>query len=272
MPQTSSFKTFREFLEGTFPRPYGALRSRWYRHVLLQMANRIVAEHGLVVQNGSFQGMRYIAEMLSPQEVAHRDLVPKLLGSYEAELHPALEGVLGRNNETIVNIGCSEGYYAVGLSLRLPAARIFAFDLDPEARWLCEQMARLNGVSDRVNIRGECSLDALRDLASDRTLIVCDCEGCELALLQPHSASGLTGCDLIVELHDCIRPGTSQAIIDRFDATHDVEVIRPREMDASAYPLAGKFTPYEQRLGLREVRWGAPPVWGLFVSKQRGKR
>jgi hypothetical protein len=73
----------------------------------------------LRVAGGPFQGLHY----------PHRRSVgsaplPKLLGSYESELHAALEQLLTEEHETVVDIGCAEGYYAVGLGLRLSKAEI----------------------------------------------------------------------------------------------------------------------------------------------------
>jgi hypothetical protein len=267
MPQISSLHRLKRLLEGSFPRFYNALRWRWYRHVLRRMVNVIVVQHGLVVQNGPFEGMQYIPEMLNSEELLRHDLLPKILGCYEAELHTVLRWVSGRDYKLIVNIGCSEGYYSIGLSLRLSGARVFAFDLNPAARRFCEQMARLNGVADRVTVRGECTPKDLQALAGKDTLVVCDCEGCELALLCPDLVPGLSACDLIVELHDCINPSISRVVCSRFYDTHEVKLLSTCNRDASAYPPAERFSLYEQRLALKEFRWGGPPAWAFMASK-----
>ena len=58
----------------------------------------------LTVANGPFKGMRYAAA----QSVGSA-LLPKLLGSYESELHGALEEMFVRKYTTVVDIGCAEG-------------------------------------------------------------------------------------------------------------------------------------------------------------------
>jgi len=40
----------------------------------------------------------------------------KLLGFYEQPLQPYIEQVIQTGYPTIINIGCAEGYYAVGLA------------------------------------------------------------------------------------------------------------------------------------------------------------
>src|SRR5436190_882004 len=63
------------------------------------------------VLGGIFKGLQY------PRfESSGSGLVTKLLGSYENELHPFIQQ-LGANKYTeIIDIGCAEGYYAVGLA------------------------------------------------------------------------------------------------------------------------------------------------------------
>jgi methylase of polypeptide subunit release factors len=87
-------------------------------------------------------------------------LLPKLPGSYESEVHAALEMLLKQDYSTIVDIGCAEGYYAVGLALRLPNARICALDTDSRARDSCAEMARLNCVDGRIQIGSFCDVSA----------------------------------------------------------------------------------------------------------------
>ena len=267
MTETSLAGKLRVFLESRLPRASDALRLGWYKHELHHMAEAIVAQHGLIVQSGPFQGMQYVPEMLSPERLLQHTVLPKILGCYEAELHSVLNRVLERDYERIVNIGCSEGYYAVGLSLRFPRALILAFDLDPGARELCEEMARLNGVADRVTIRGECTREHLQGLAGAGTLVVCDCEGCELVLLRPDLVPSLAACDLIAELHDCVDPSISRVVPARFAETHDVTLVQKSGRDPSAYPLLERFNTRQQRLAVSEFNWGPPRSWVLLCAK-----
>ncbi len=90
--------------------------------------------------------------------------MPKLLGSYESELHATLEELLAHEYTAVVDVGCAEGYYAVGLGLRLRNAAIYAFDTNPRARSACAEMAKLNGVDSRIHIGGMCDKNVLRSL------------------------------------------------------------------------------------------------------------
>jgi hypothetical protein len=142
------------------------------------------------------------------------------------------------------------------------------YDIEPAERALCGEMALANGVADRVTIRGECTVEELRALASGESLVVCDCEGGELTLLRPDLVPGLRTCDLIVEMHDCVDPTISQTISARFAATHEVAILPRVERDPETYPALASLTPYERRLAVSEFRWG-PLQWAFLSARER---
>src|SRR4051794_40351820 len=81
-----------------------------YRSVLIQ--NTLLQQCGPQVQTGPFAGLEFAR---ASAEGCH---VPKLLGCYERELHGLVEAAVADGYDDIVNIGCAEGYYAVGLARR----------------------------------------------------------------------------------------------------------------------------------------------------------
>lgn len=172
----------------------------------------------LTVRHGIFAGIRY------PNASATGSaLLPKLAGSYENELEPVLSSISDRAYTDIVDIGCAEGFYAVGLARRYPSANIHAFDVDGGARTLCRQMAEENEVIDRFAIGSFCSPEWLRDTElGDRALIFSDCEGFEDTLFTHETAPALSRHDILIECHDKDRPGVSKAIRKAFEPTHDI--------------------------------------------------
>lgn len=106
---------------------------------------------GSRVLKGPFAGMNYVSHAVGSA------YIPKLLGIYERELTPCVEAICRRNPSLIVDVGAAEGYYAVGLARRNPAARVICFELDPRGRDALAEMSRINGVGDRISIRGLCA-------------------------------------------------------------------------------------------------------------------
>ena len=193
-------------------------------------------------------------------------LAPKLLGSYEAELHADLELLIPRDHDRVVNVGCAEGYYAVGLARRLPAATVFAFDSDPYAQHLCRRLAARNRVAHRVRVEGTCSPTRLCELVTGSTLLVVDCEGCELELLRPDLVPVLAAADILVELHDFIDPSISATMLSRFSASHDIALLDSTERDPAAYPVLDSLSPDDRVEAVAEHR---PCVmqWAVMRAK-----
>ncbi len=211
-------------LSDSFGRIYG--HARFTREIgerdetLRNLARELFPD--LTVAGGPFRGMRY------PSGQSYGSaLLPKLLGSYESELHPVLEAMLANQYTAIVDIGCAEGYYAVGLGLRVAQADIYAFDISLHARKLCEDMARLNGLDCRIRIGGFCDEAALRSIPlGSKALIISDCEGYEGTLFTSEIAEILAGHDIIVETHDFIDIDISPTLHDVFARTHQVRSIK----------------------------------------------
>jgi hypothetical protein len=79
----------------------------------------------------------------------------RLIGTYEPELHSVIERLLANSSyDLVINVGCAEGFYAVGLAIRLPAAHVYAFDISAAQQRLCKQNALQNGVRARVKVGG----------------------------------------------------------------------------------------------------------------------
>ncbi len=226
---------------------------------IMVLSSVVTSETKFVVPDGPFAGMRCI------DVAAGSSILPRLIGSYEAELHDTIRKLVGRGYGRVVNIGCGEGYYAIGLARLLPAAHVFALDPDPVTRSLCQAMAKLNGVAERVTVMDKCTPTELQALAPPGTLIFCDCEGHELELLDPVAVPSLSRCDILVEMHDFLRADTSTTLVSRFRPTHTTLVIPQASRDHRAYPILESFSEYDRMLALCEHRPGATP-WGLFLS------
>lgn len=218
----------------------------------LEITSQIASITGGKVMSGPFMGM------IIPNQVSWGvgDNAPKILGCYEAELHAQIEKAIARQPDVIVNVGCAEGYYAIGLSQRLPEAKVYAFDISPEAQTICAAAAKENGASERITINGKCEAKNLIELAGDgkKALIVMDCEGGELELLDDNTASHLTNCDIIVECHDFANRAITPTLLSRFKAKHEIEIIREGGRDPASFPLLHPLGSFDRWLTVCEFR------------------
>ena len=187
---------------------------------------------GCSVRRGPFAGMRYI-------NVSHGSAyIPKLLGIYERELAPQVEALVARAPLILVDIGAAEGYYAIGFARLLPTTSIIAFEMDPIGRSALREMAALNGVSARIQIRGKCEPADLVAALSDKqnTVVVCDVEGYEQILLDPRVVPALSRAAVLVELHDCFIPNITETLKARFAGTHRITHIWQEPRSSKDFP------------------------------------
>lgn len=189
------------------------LMGKW-RHQLI--SNTIKVRDGLVVKAGPFAGMQLL------QQSVEGCFAPKLLGCYEQGLHPHLERFIARGFDAVLNVGCAEGYYAIGLARRLPGTKIFAHDLNEFAQKACRTMAEANGVADRISIGGLVRGEDFARFADLDTLVLVDIEGGEEGLLDPVAFPALQRMTLIVECHEEHRFGMTDLIATRFAPSHQV--------------------------------------------------
>jgi hypothetical protein len=237
--------------------------ARFERSVgLPQLQRKYLFEFGRVVYSGPFQGLAYI------ERSCGSSLLPKLLGTYEKELHDLLERAIARNPNLIIDIGSAEGYYAIGMAKRLPTATVLAFDIDPEAQKACRQLAVANNVADRVSVEGKCDPKKLLGKVIPRTLLICDCEGCEYTMFDEISKSTLDAFDLVVELHkkNGINPDTWFTSL--LAKSHNVTIVHAQERTVSDFENAAPtdWDEKEYLLAVNEFR-NDGFVWGYAESR-----
>lgn len=214
-----------------------------------ELAERLKRATGMRVIAGPFAGLQL------PEQTSWGDLAPKLLGTYESELAPSVDELVTWAPDRVINIGCAEGYYAVGLARRLPHAEVMAYDTSPAAQDVCKLSANLNHVT--LTVRGTCSPEELARIAAmpGKTAAVLDCEGFEreLLLMAPEA---LRNAAILVECHDSIHAGLTNAIAARYETTHDVVRIAQGARNPNAIALLQDWHEADRWLVMSERRVG----------------
>lgn len=158
-----------------------------------------------------------------------------MLGTFEQEISLHVVEALAENPDVIINVGAADGYYAVGLALKAPNAKVIAFEMDDASAEQMLVVAELNGVSENVERRGECTPVSLADSleGAQRPFILCDVEGYEKILLDLEQVPALAQTYMLIEVHEGIVPGIIEEIETRFKPTHQVTRLpqRPRSLD-----------------------------------------
>lgn len=219
-----------------------------------QIGESVFEKTGGVVVGGPFKGLRYVATARGSS------IGPKLLGTYELELAGIVDQVVTRGYRTVINIGAGEGYYGVGLAARMPASRVICFDSFADNQEQIRTLAKLNGVEGRIDVRGLCDDRSLAEAIGDSTdvLVVCDIEGGEIEVLRPDAVVALRKVDMLVEMHDIVRAGCSEALRERFSGTHRIEVIATRKRTRADFPAGVEIEPGQQLESMDERRGSVP--------------
>lgn len=237
------------------------LLCKW-RSVLIQ--NTLIQNHGTVVMQGPLAGMDFLSKSAEGCHIA------KLLGCYEQPLQPFIEQAIQSAYPTILNIGCAEGYYAVGMAKRMSNTQVLAFDLNPKAQEVCSALAQKNGVSERIKVGALFKPEDFQVYETQKVLVLCDIEGAENELLNPAAAPSLKGMDLIVESHECLISGITQTLIDRFKDSHQITLVQDngqRQLQ-DAPQWFNNLANLDQLLATWEWRSGATP-WLVMKSNSQ---
>jgi hypothetical protein len=236
----------------------GLLRLSYQAYFKLGRPVRILA--------GPFDGMPYIPI------AAGSAWMPKLLGTYESELHPTLARLADEPCDVLVDVGAAEGYYAVGLARTLGIPKVYGFDTDPSAQEMLKKLAALNGLADRIVARGLCRPEVLNAILRDAAhpLVITDCEGGEVNVMDPALAPELKRSRLIIEVHDYFGSDMIGATMrERFSDSHQIERVPIQPRSASEFPpsIADGLTEAEKLASVTEER---PHMAGWLVLWPKG--
>lgn len=225
----------------------------------LNASKEFVRSQGARVLAGPFKDLEY------PEEtIAKRNLVGKLLASYEDELHDLVETTLDMAHTMIINVGSADGYYTVGYALRAQDTPVIAFDADPWARRATRALAKLNGAHN-VSVKSICTPQWLGANLQEGSLILSDCEGYETVLLDLAIAPQLKSATVLVEIHEHNSPGAEATIRSRFADTHQISVVVSRHKDTSNYNALAAVPEEMREYVISEGRGSYVQNWLLLL-------
>jgi len=173
------------------------------------------------VQHGIFEGMK----LLKKSKWGDGDLGGKLLGIYEDELFPVIQQAIDNEPDLIINYGCAEGFYGIGLAMKLPNSKVIMFDIDQDLLNIAQENAKLNNVTN-VEFSSNCNnTDYFESLLSPakNPFVIMDCEGYEDLMLNLELVPTLARTSVLVEMHDFMQQGLTDNLVYKFNDSHDLE-------------------------------------------------
>jgi hypothetical protein len=224
--------------------------------------NTLIQRMGPIVPAGPFAGMVFDIRGATGARL------PRLLGCFEASLSPIIEEIIATSPRLIIDVGCAEGYYAVGLAMRLPQTTIWARDADAAACESCDALAEANNVASRVKTGGRLTHADFDICRAQPTTIICDIDGAEDTLLDPERAKGLRRADILVEVQETEFPGLCDRMTARFLPTHDIVRLERAFSSQSLPDWMDTLSDLDRLLALWEWRSGPTP-WLWMKAKHR---
>lgn len=221
----------------------------------------IVEKTGYVVQSGPFAGMK----MLEEKSWDDGNIGCQLLGCYEQELHPVIEEEIARLSELkhpiIANIGCAEGFYAVGLARRIPNASIYCVDIDEKALEIAAKAADANNVSSQIIVK-----QTIGKIMEKPDLVFSDCEGAEFEYLDPSLFNSLRAATVICECHDGPTRQVTPILLERFRPTHSIEMLREAGRDPNNFMILQHMHSLDRWIAVSE---GRPCMMHWMIMRPR---
>ena len=220
----------------------GLSRRNYYIYSKLGFPDTVLA--------GPFNGMKYL-----PCSVGS-SILPKYLGTYEKELWGAIEDICREPRDVVLDVGSAEGFYAVGLTMRLHPQSTHCFDIDHRANRLLDKIASLNHVREHMHIHEGCTVSELESALSGATrpLVKMDVEGFEDELLDPVRVPSLKKAVIVVEVHEALRFGVGKRIEQRFCETHIIEKLGCARRSVADIPPGVAISPDDSEFAMDETR------------------
>lgn len=206
-----------------------------------------IQKYGYQVIGGPFTHMTYVE-----QAVGSSYLV-KLIGVYEEVLHTTIEELKHRDFKTIIDIGCAEGYYLIGLGMHNTHATLIGYDIESTALALSKELYNKNNLNNELILLDTCTHADLNNRITEKTLVICDAEGFEDTILDPQQAPKLFDVDTyVIELHEFAAPGVTERLRTRFNKSHSIETITFKNASGIGYPFLEEINEKERYSLLRE--------------------
>lgn len=223
---------------------------------------QFIKKYGMTVVDGPFAGMKYITQSTGSSYIT------KLIGSYEEVLHKTIEDLKNRNYNTIIDIGCAEGYYLNGLGIYNKNAILIGYDTEDIALKLTKNLYEENELKNNLILDKECTHKKLDSQITKNTLIICDSEGFEYYILNPKKSKKLKMAQtLVIELHDFVTANIKQILINRFSKTHNISTIKFKHASIENYLFLQQMKNKVDRYNILYERAEQEQEWLVMEKK-----
>ncbi len=199
-----------EFFSGALRRSKNtpmALREAWRKETVYERRLRISKEvfemmKG-VVGYGPLKGLK----LADDAWWGAPDKASMLLGLYEQELLETLCSKPMTDRSYFIDIGAADGYYGIGLVMAGFYKKSFCFEISEKGRQTIKENARVNGVSEKVEVFGAADHTLVQQLSQeciDDAVVLVDIEGGEFDVLNEEFLKTFQNAYILIEIHNWV--------------------------------------------------------------------
>lgn len=177
----------------------------WFNDVVFKKSNG-------QVQSGLFKNLKL---------KKRSDLYSKILGIYENQLHIYIKDAISKKPNLLINIGCGDGYYGLGISKIIPEIKSILVDINEDELNNCKENCLLNNLKN-IEFKNSISNNELKNLYENNNNIffIIDAEGAEANLLEIDE--NFTNSNFLIECHDFIVPNITELLKNKFMFSHKI--------------------------------------------------
>jgi len=201
-----------------------------------RLSEKIINLFDNTIRYGPFKGLK-LSNNIS---WGLTDRAAMLFGIYEKEVLDWLSS-LSEKRKYFIDLGAADGYYALGMIKSKKCEFSFCYEILEESQKVIHDNAKLNNLSDKIEVRGEASKNFVDDFSSnelDNAIIFVDVEGHEFSIFNKDVLKKCRNAIMIVELHEwLIKDGTNKLKIFIKNAKQyfDISFLTTSSRDLSNY-------------------------------------
>ena len=187
------------------------------------------------------------------------DPSPKILGTYEKHVLERLKAE-STNRRVFIDIGAADGFFGIGAIVSDLFEKAYCFEISQKGQKVIRENARLNNISERIEVHGEANRETLLSILSlykpSEVLILCDIEGAEYDFLNEELLKELKGVSVIIELHEFLEGGRekAEALIAKASEEHHVEELKEIPIDLNEFEVLDSLSSNTRLLAVSEGR------------------
>lgn len=219
------------------------------------LSKKLAAYHGNTIAYGPFKGLKFVDD----SHWGQADKGSMILGLYKQEMLNELIAIPAKY-DVFIDLGAADGYYGVGVLVNQLFKKSYCYEITEHGRAVIEKNATINGLLDKVVIRGEATKNIAHEIPHDelrRSVLFVDIEGAEFDLFDADVFSCFKKSIIFVELHNWVfEDGDAKLhkFIENSNKTHAHKILKMGSRDLSSYPELQKWNDLDRWLLCSEGR------------------